>query len=38
MHEPLKIGIIGDFNPESRYHHATNRAIQHADVALAVPV
>ena len=28
--EPVRIGIIGDFNPEFRSHHATNDALQHA--------
>jgi CTP synthase (UTP-ammonia lyase) len=28
--EPLRIGILGDFNPEFRSHHATNDALQHA--------
>jgi CTP synthase (UTP-ammonia lyase) len=35
---PLRIGIIGDFNPGSRHHAATNAAIQHAAAALALPV
>ncbi len=30
MTEPLRIGILGDFNPEFRSHHATNHALQHA--------
>ena len=34
----MRIGIIGDFNPESRYHHATNESIRHAALALAIPV
>ncbi len=34
----IRIGIIGDFNPASRYHLATNAAIQHAAAALACPV
>jgi CTP synthase (UTP-ammonia lyase) len=28
--EPVRIGILGDFNPEFRSHHATNDSIQHA--------
>jgi CTP synthase (UTP-ammonia lyase) len=36
--EPLKIGIIGDFNPSSRFHHATNAALQHAAASLALTV
>jgi CTP synthase (UTP-ammonia lyase) len=30
VHEPVRIGILGDFNPEFRSHHATNDALQHA--------
>ena len=26
----MRIGILGDFNPEFRSHHATNAALQHA--------
>lgn len=28
--EPLRIGILGDFNGEFRSHHATNDSLQHA--------
>src|SRR5580704_9599694 len=28
--EPLRIGILGDFNSEFRSHHATNDSLQHA--------
>jgi len=28
--EPARVGILGDFNPEFRSHHATNDALQHA--------
>jgi CTP synthase (UTP-ammonia lyase) len=28
--EPVRIGILGDFNPELRSHHATNESLQHA--------
>jgi CTP synthase (UTP-ammonia lyase) len=38
MRSALHIGIIGDFNPQSRYHLATNAAIQHAAAALSLPV
>lgn len=27
---PVRIGILGDFNPEFRSHHATNESLQHA--------
>ena len=30
MTESVRIGILGDFNPEFRSHHATNDALQHA--------
>jgi CTP synthase (UTP-ammonia lyase) len=30
MNESLRIGIIGDFNPASRYHLATDDSIRHA--------
>jgi CTP synthase (UTP-ammonia lyase) len=36
--EPVRIGIIGDFNPEFRSHHATNDALQHAARKLAMKV
>ena len=28
--DTVRIGILGDFNPEFRSHHATNEALQHA--------
>lgn len=36
--EPVRIGILGDFNPEFRSHHATNDALQHAAAKLNVTV
>jgi len=36
--EPVRIGIIGDFNPEFRSHQATNDALQHAAHKLATKV
>ena len=33
-----RIGIIGDFNPEYRSHHATNAALQHAAAHLGCAV
>src|SRR6266851_693728 len=36
--EPVRIGILGDFNPEFRSHHATNDAIQHAAAKLKIEV
>ncbi len=38
MKNTLKVGIVGDYNPASRYHAATNAALRHAGDALAVPV
>jgi CTP synthase (UTP-ammonia lyase) len=34
----VRIGIIGDFNPEFRSHHATNDSLQHASAKLGTPV
>ncbi len=28
--KPIRIGILGDFNPEYHSHHATNESLQHA--------
>ena len=36
--EPVRIGILGDFNPEFRSHHATSDSLQHAARKLAVEV
>ena len=36
--EPVRIGILGDFNPEFRSHHATNDSLQHAARRLAIEV
>lgn len=30
MPEPVRIGILGDFNPDYRSHHATNESLEHA--------
>lgn len=38
MTDPVRIGILGDFNPEFRSHHATNDALQHAAAKLGYPV
>lgn len=32
----VRIGVIGDFNPEYRSHHATNAALQHAAARLGL--
>jgi CTP synthase (UTP-ammonia lyase) len=36
--EPIRIGILGDFNPEFRSHHATNDSLQHAAQRLGIRV
>ena len=38
MKNALRVGIVGDYNSASRYHVATDSALQHAGAALAVPV
>ena len=38
MKNALRVGIVGDYNLASRYHAATDAALQHAGNALAVPV
>ena len=32
MKTPVRVGIVGDYNPENRFHQATNAALQHAAV------
>lgn len=36
MPAPIRIGILGDFNPEFRSHHATNDSLQHAAIKLSI--
>jgi CTP synthase (UTP-ammonia lyase) len=36
--EPVRIGILGDFNPDFRSHHATNESLQHAATKLGCAV
>jgi CTP synthase (UTP-ammonia lyase) len=38
MHRKLQIGIIGDYNPDSRYHIATEEALGHAATALSISI
>ena len=38
MSDDIRIGILGDFNPEFRSHHATNDSLQHAAVKLNLPL
>jgi CTP synthase (UTP-ammonia lyase) len=37
MH-PLRIGIIGDFNPGNASHRSTNAALYHSASALAITI
>ena len=36
MSKSIQIGVIGDFDPKSRYHLATNEALRHAGESLGV--
>jgi CTP synthase (UTP-ammonia lyase) len=38
MNTSLRVGIIGDFDPQLRYHLATNEALSHAASALSITV
>ena len=38
MPEPVRIGILGDFNPDFRSHHATNESLEHAATKLGYEV
>ena len=38
MSHLLRVGVIGDFNPQLRYHLATNEALCHAAHALSLTV
>ena len=38
MNKPLKVGIIGDYNPQLISHIPTNEALVHAASALSVSV
>ncbi len=38
MSDATRIGILGDFNPEFRSHHATSDAIQHAAAKIGIPI
>jgi CTP synthase (UTP-ammonia lyase) len=35
MEQTIKVGIIGDYNPDLRFHKATNEALIHASGALS---
>jgi CTP synthase (UTP-ammonia lyase) len=36
MQQTIRVGIIGDYNPDSRYHRATEDALGHAAAALSI--
>jgi CTP synthase (UTP-ammonia lyase) len=36
MDRSITVGIIGDYNPELRFHIATNEALKHAAKALSL--
>ena len=36
MNQQVKVGIIGDYDPNLRYHIATDEALGHAATALSV--
>ena len=38
MNEHLMVGVIGDYDPKSRFHIATNEALRHAARALSASV
>lgn len=38
MTDPVRIGILGDFNPEFRSHPATNDALRHAAARINIPL
>ncbi|MGH9643660.1 MAG: glutamine amidotransferase-related protein [Terriglobales bacterium] len=38
LNDPVRIGILGDFNSEFRSHHATNDSLQHAAKKLGIEV
>jgi CTP synthase (UTP-ammonia lyase) len=38
MTQTIRVGIIGDFDPQSKYHLATNEALRHAGAAAGAEV
>jgi CTP synthase (UTP-ammonia lyase) len=38
MNLPLKVGIVGDYDPKSRFHVATNEALGHAAHSVSASV
>ena len=38
MNSPIEVGIVGDYDPNSRFHRATNEALSHAAHAVSASV
>lgn len=38
MTQTITVGIVGDYNPDNRFHAATNQSLHHAAGILAVTV
>jgi CTP synthase (UTP-ammonia lyase) len=38
MTQAIRVGILGDFNRQSKYHSATNKALREAGASLSVEV
>jgi CTP synthase (UTP-ammonia lyase) len=38
MSQRLKVGVIGDYDPNLWFHNATNEALGHAAASISVPV
>ena len=38
MDRAIKVGVIGDYDPDLRFHNATNEALKHAAKALSLAV
>ena len=36
MNQPIKVGMVGDYNPSLHYHDATEESMQHAAAALSI--
>ena len=38
MTQPVRIAIVGDYNPDSSHHVATNEALTHTAEFLSIPL
>ena len=38
MTQPVRIAIVGDYNPDSSHHVATNEALTHTAQSLSIPL